>query len=43
MGTNTVTLKKVKVLAIDTENNLLFVHGSVPGSNSSYLKLRKVK
>jgi large subunit ribosomal protein L3 len=42
MGTNTVTLKKVKVLAIDLENNLLFVNGSVPGSNTSYLKIKKV-
>jgi ribosomal protein L3 len=42
MGTNTVTLKKVKVLAIDHENNLLFVNGSVPGSNSGYLKVKKV-
>ena len=43
MGTNQVTLRNVKVLAIDTENNLLFVNGSVPGANSSYLKLKKVK
>ncbi|MEM1312003.1 MAG: 50S ribosomal protein L3 [Patescibacteria group bacterium] len=43
MGTNTVTLKNVKVLAVDPELGLLFVNGSVPGSNSNYLKIRKVE
>lgn len=42
MGGNTITLKKVKIIAIDNENNLIFVRGSLPGSNSSYLKLKKV-
>lgn len=42
MGTNTVTLKKVKVLAVDSENKLIFVKGSIPGANSSYLKIQKV-
>jgi len=41
MGASQVTLKKVKLVAIDTQNQLLFVNGSVPGSNSSFLKLQK--
>jgi large subunit ribosomal protein L3 len=41
-GNTNLTLKKVKIVAIDTENNLLFVNGSVPGANSSFLKIKKV-
>jgi large subunit ribosomal protein L3 len=41
MGTNKVTLKKVKVVAVDTDLNLIFVSGSVPGSNNNYLKIKK--
>jgi large subunit ribosomal protein L3 len=41
-GANTKTLKKVKVIAIDKEQSLLFLNGSIPGSNSGYLKIRKV-
>lgn len=41
MGTETVTIKKAKIIAIDTENNLIFVKGSVPGANSNYLKIKK--
>ena len=41
-GNNTITLKKVKIIAIDREQSLLFVNGSLPGSNSSYIRIRKV-
>jgi large subunit ribosomal protein L3 len=41
-GAEGLTLKKVKVLAVDKENGLLFVNGSVPGANSSFLKIQKV-
>jgi len=41
-GNKTITLKKVKIVAIDKEQQLLFVKGSVPGSNGGYLKLSKV-
>jgi large subunit ribosomal protein L3 len=41
MGTETVTIKKAKIIAIDTENNLIFVRGSLPGANSNYLKIQK--
>jgi large subunit ribosomal protein L3 len=42
-GKKALTLKKVKIVAIDTELGLLFVNGSMPGANSSYLKVQKVK
>ena len=43
MGTETRTLKNVKILAIDIENSLIFVNGSVQGANKSILKIKKVK
>jgi large subunit ribosomal protein L3 len=42
MGTQTRTLKKVNIVAIDHENSLLFVQGSVQGANKSILKIKKV-
>jgi large subunit ribosomal protein L3 len=42
-GGKGLTFKKVKIVAVDTESGLLFIHGSLPGANSSYLKLRIVK
>jgi len=33
---------KASVVAIDTENQLLFVSGSIPGANSKYVKIQKV-
>jgi large subunit ribosomal protein L3 len=42
MGNVKKTLKHVEILAIDTENNLLFVNGSVQGANQAILKIRKV-
>jgi len=41
-GNTNLTLRHVKVIAVDTENSLLFVNGSVPGANSSFLKIKKV-
>ena len=40
-GTNTLTLRKVKIVAIDKDQSLIFVRGSLPGSNSNYFKVRK--
>lgn len=40
-GGKHLTLKKVKILAIDRENSLVFVKGSLPGSNNSFLKVAK--
>ena len=40
-GAKGLTLRKVKIVAIDTEKSLIFVKGSIPGANSSYLKIAK--
>src|SRR5918993_4467493 len=41
MGNDRVTVRNLKVLKIDAENNLLLVEGSVPGSPGGYLTIRK--
>ena len=41
MGGNRVTVKSLKVLKIDLENNLIYLKGAVPGSRNSYLILKR--
>lgn len=41
-GNENLTLKKVPVIAIDGDKDLIFVKGSLPGANSSFLKIKKV-
>jgi len=41
MGVDRVTVLNLKVLKIDTENNLLLVKGNVPGANGGYVVIRK--
>ena len=41
MGVDRVTVRNLKVLKIDTENNLLLVKGNVPGANGGYVVIRK--
>ena len=41
MGNNKVTVKNLQVLNIDYKNNLIFIKGSLPGSNNNYLFLTK--
>jgi large subunit ribosomal protein L3 len=43
MGHQRVTTKNLRVVKIDSEENLLLVCGSVPGPQGSYLLIRKVK
>lgn len=43
MGAGKVTTQNLKVVKIDTENNLLLVRGSVPGYKNSYLIIKKAK
>ena len=38
-GGNQVTIQNLKIHKIDTDQNLIFVGGSVPGSNNSYVIL----
>jgi large subunit ribosomal protein L3 len=41
MGDDRVTVRNLKVLKIDAENNLLLVEGAVPGGPNSYVTIRK--
>lgn len=41
MGVDRVTVRNLKVLKVDAENNLLLVKGSVPGANGGYVIIRK--
>jgi large subunit ribosomal protein L3 len=42
MGNAFVTMKNLKILKVDRENNLLFVEGSVPGANNAIVLIKKV-
>lgn len=41
MGSDTVTLRKLKVVAVDTANNMVTVKGLVPGGHHGLLIIRK--
>jgi large subunit ribosomal protein L3 len=41
MGSRRVTTRNLRVVSVDTENNLLIVRGAVPGSANGYLLIRK--
>jgi large subunit ribosomal protein L3 len=41
MGGENTTVKNLKVVLIDAENNLLFVKGAVPGANNGIVFIRK--
>ncbi len=41
MGNVQVTIEKVRVVRVDLENQLLLVHGSVPGSRSGIVTIRR--
>ncbi len=41
MGTDRVTVRNLKVLRIDADNNLMVVRGAVPGANGGYVLIRK--
>jgi large subunit ribosomal protein L3 len=40
-GGQKVTLNKLIIVGVDADSNLLFIKGSVPGPNTSYLKISK--
>ncbi|MBF0421488.1 MAG: 50S ribosomal protein L3, partial [Magnetococcales bacterium] len=40
MGDGTVTMQNLKVAAVDLENNLLVIKGSIPGSKGSVVLIR---
>jgi large subunit ribosomal protein L3 len=41
MGSDRVTVRNIKVLRVDAENNLLLVEGAVPGGPNSIVLIRK--
>src|SRR5262245_5605046 len=41
MGGDRVTIRNLKVVQIDGDNNLLIIHGAVPGAPGTYLMVRK--
>jgi large subunit ribosomal protein L3 len=41
MGGDRVTVRNLKVVQVDVENNLLVVHGAVPGAPGGYVVVRK--
>jgi large subunit ribosomal protein L3 len=41
MGADRVTVRNLKVVQIDAENNLLVVHGAIPGAPGGYVVVRK--
>src|SRR5690348_12033803 len=43
MGNQKVTAKNLKVVRVDTDENLLLVRGSVPGPSGQYIFIRKAK
>jgi large subunit ribosomal protein L3 len=43
MGVDRVTVRNLRVLGMDKDDNLLVVEGSVPGPNGGYLVISKAK
>ena len=41
MGQDRVTVRNLKVLRIDADNNVMLVRGAVPGANGGYVIIRK--
>jgi len=42
MGNDKVTVKNLEIVKMDSDNNLLFVSGSIPGPNNNVLYISKV-
>jgi large subunit ribosomal protein L3 len=42
MGNQTATVRNVEVVAVDAENNELWLRGGVPGGKNAVVKIRKV-
>ena len=43
MGNERKTLKNLRVVAVDADNNLLMIHGAVPGPNGAYVLIKKAQ
>ena len=42
MGTDRVTVKNLKVTAVDAENDILAIKGAVPGSRGTLVEIKKI-
>jgi len=42
MGSDTITVKNIKVVDINEKDNILILKGAMPGNNRSLLKLKKI-
>ena len=40
MGGDRITLKSTVIVKVDSENNLLFIKGAVPGAKNSLLEIK---
>jgi large subunit ribosomal protein L3 len=40
-GSERVTVRNIRLVKVDAENNLLLIHGAVPGPNGAYVLIRK--
>jgi large subunit ribosomal protein L3 len=43
MGTDRVTVRNLRILGVDKDENLLVVEGSVPGANGGYVIITRAK
>jgi ribosomal protein L3 len=41
MGSDRVTTRNLKIVQIDTDNNILVIRGAVPGAPGGYVVVRK--
>ena len=41
MGNKIRTVQNLEIIKFDTENNLIFVKGSIPGSKNSFVLIKK--
>jgi large subunit ribosomal protein L3 len=41
MGGNRKTIRNLEVVRVDSERNLIFIRGGIPGSRNSYVLIRK--
>jgi large subunit ribosomal protein L3 len=41
MGGDRVTVRNLKIVRVDSENNLLVLHGAIPGAPGSIIIVRK--
>src|SRR5262249_6518577 len=41
LGNNRVTVRNVRVERVDSENNLLYIRGAVPGPNGGYVVIER--